>query len=254
MALRWPALALAAWLVAWLAQQGLTRLGAPAPLALGGGLAVCIAAGWWARTGWQRLLLVLGYALLMLAAGRTAGWVWLVPLALLLVAYPLRTWGDAPLYPTPLEALRGLAEAAPLPPRAAVLEAGCGLGHGLVALHRQYPEARLVGLEWSAPLAWLARARCRFAQVERGDIWAADWSAYRMVYLFQRPESMPRAWAKAQAEMAPGSWLVSLAFEVPGTWPTVQLASVTERPVFVYRIGPCSPTATPLDGPSRQHA
>lgn len=236
MALRWPALALAAWLAAWLVQLGLTRLGAPAPLALAAGLAVCLAAGWWARSGWQRLLLVLGYALLMLAAGRTAGWVWLAPLALLLVAYPLRTWGDAPLYPTPLEALRGLAEAAPLPPGAAVLEAGCGLGHGLIALHRQYPEARLMGLEWSAPLAWLARRRCRFAQVARGDIWAADWSAYQMVYLFQRPESMPRAWAKASQQMAPGSWLVSLAFEVPGVAPVTRLDHVAQRSVWVYRL------------------
>ena len=37
-----------------------------------------------------------------------------------------------------------------------------------------------------------------------------------MVYLFQRPESMERAFAKATHELAPGCWLVSLEFAVPG--------------------------------------
>lgn len=234
MALRWPALALATWLAAWLVQAALARLGLPPALALGAGLALCVAAGGQAGSGWQRLLLVLGFALAALLAGRAAGWLWLAPLALLLAAYPLRTWGDAPLYPTPGRALDGLADVAPLAPGAAVLEAGCGLGHGLAALRAQYPDAHLTGLEWSAPLVALARWRCRYAQVRRGDIWAHDWSGYQMVYLFQRPETMPRAWAKAQRELAPGAWLVSLAFEVPGVTPHAQLESVAGRPVFVY--------------------
>jgi hypothetical protein len=33
-------------------------------------------------------------------------------------------------------------------------------------------------------------------------MWRADWSGYQLVYLFQRPESMARAWAKGCAEMA----------------------------------------------------
>ena len=67
--------------------------------------------------------------------------------------------------------------------------------------------------------ALLCARRCPWAQVHWGDMWRADWSGYQLVYLFQRPESMARAAAKAQAEMAPGAWLVSLEFAVPG-WPT----------------------------------
>ena len=33
----------------------------------------------------------------------------------------------------------------------------------------------------------------------RGDIWAADWSGYELVYLFQRPESMARALSRRMA-------------------------------------------------------
>ena len=73
MSMRWPLLALTAWLAAWLVQRSLVGAGLPAPLALGAGLALCVAAGWWARSGWQRLLLVLGFALATLLAGRTTG-------------------------------------------------------------------------------------------------------------------------------------------------------------------------------------
>ncbi len=57
-----------------------------------------------------------------------------------------------------------------------------------------------------------------------------------MVYLFERPESMARAAAKAQAEMAPGTWLVSLEFAVPGVLPQAQLRAPGGRVVWIYRL------------------
>ncbi|MGP1630033.1 MAG: hypothetical protein ACTS5V_08855, partial [Giesbergeria sp.] len=72
--------------------------------------------------------------------------------------------------------------------------------------------------------------------VRRGDIWAADWAGYQLVYLFQRPESMQRALAKAQAEMAAGAWLVSLEFAVPGEQPQAELKLTGDRSVWLYRI------------------
>ena len=93
-----------------------------------------------------------------------------------------------------------------------VLDAGCGLGHGLQALRLAYPQAQLHGIEWSWPLRAVCAVRCPWARVRQGDIWKADWSGYDMVYVFQRPESMARAAAKARAELRPGAWLVSLDF------------------------------------------
>jgi hypothetical protein len=81
----------------------------------------------------------------------------------------------------------------------------------------------LDGIEWSWPLRVACALRCPWARVRRADMWKTDWSGYQMVYLFQRPESMARAAAKAQAEMAPGTWLVSLEFAVPGVLPHAQL-------------------------------
>ena len=158
------------------------------------------------------------------------------PVALLLV-YPLNAWRDAPLFPTPPDALNDLPDAAPLEPGARVLDAGCGLGDGLIALRQAYPLARLEGLEWSRPLRWLCARRCPWARVAQGDLWRADWSGYQLVYLFQRPESMARAWAKGCAEMAPGAWLVSLEFPVPGVQPHARQQAPGGRAAWVY----CTP-------------
>lgn len=140
-------------------------------------------------------------------------WAWLLPLTVLALLYPLNAWRDAPFFPTPRGALEGLQRLVPLPDAARVLEAGCGLGDGLRELHAEYPTARIEGIEWSWPLRWACQRRCRFAGVTRGDLWKTDWSAYQLVYLFQRPESMPRAVEKACRELPSGSWLASLEFE-----------------------------------------
>src|SRR5690606_8281504 len=140
------------------------------------------------------------------------GWAWLAPLALRWLLYPQSRWRGAPLFPTPAGGLRGLAALAPPPAGASVRDAGSGLGGGRRELHRESPEARLHGLEWSWPIALACRARCRLARVRRGDIWRADWGPHGLVYLFQRPETMPRAVEKAGRELLAGAWLASLEF------------------------------------------
>jgi hypothetical protein len=239
MRLPWPLPAVLAWAAAWLAFAGL-RQAAPPAVAVLLACGMSVAGSVLAATWWRRVLIALGFPLSLLLTGAAAlpSWAWLLPLAVLLLVYPLNAWRDAPLFPTPRGALRGLDALAPLPPGAAVLDAGCGLGDGLLALRAAYPQARLHGLEWSWPLALLCRLRCPWARVRRGDIWAADWSGYQLVYLFQRPESMARAAAKAQAEMVPGSGLVSLAFEVPGLRASAQLPAFAGQGVWMYQMRP----------------
>lgn len=233
---RWPLPALLGWLAAWSAFSALRPLSTPLAVALGGALGLGFAIP--APTRMRRALVALGFPLSLLASGVPA-WAWLLPLALLAAAYPRSAWRDAPLFPTPAGALDGLAGAAPLSPGARVLDAGCGLGHGLAALRRAYPHARLEGVESSAPIAWAAALRCRRAPlraaVRRGDMWAADWRPHALVYLFQRPESLPRAVAKARAELADGAWLASLEFEAAGLEPQAVLRGADGRPLWLYR-------------------
>jgi SAM-dependent methyltransferase len=191
--------------------------------------------------GYPLALVTLGVSTHGLGLGPVPAWVWLLPLAALLPLYPVQAWRDAPLFPTPRDGLRGLAGVVALPEGARVLDAGCGTGDGLLALARELPRARLEGTERSTPLAALARRRCRGASVRRGDMWADDWHGLDLVYLFQRPETMPRAWAKACAQMAPGRWLVSLEFPVPGQRAAATLAGAGRRSVHVYRVpGPAA--------------
>jgi SAM-dependent methyltransferase len=232
----WPLPALGSWAVAWALFLGLRALAAPAivALALAAGLGAVL--GLLATTRWRRLFVAAGFPLSLAAsglAGALPGWAWLVPLVLLVALYPINTWRDAPLFPTPAGALRGLAALAPLPAQARVLDAGCGLGAGLRELQAEYPAARLAGLEWSWPLRLVCALRCRFATVRRADIWAADWSGQDLVYLFQRPESMARAVDKAARELRPGAWLASLEFEASGLRPTARLPGA--KPVWLYR-------------------
>jgi hypothetical protein len=245
--LRWPLPALLVWMTSWVLHDWLTGLGSGAAFALACGPGIACAP--LTQHRWRRWMLVGGFPLSALVSGAAAGlpaWAWLLPLAVLALAYPLRAWHDAPVFPTPHQALAGLAGIAPLPDDASVLDAGCGLGHGLQALRLEYPRARLHGIEWSWPLTAATARHCRWARIRQGDMWGQPWSGHTMVYVFQRPESMARAWAKAQAELAPGSWLVSLAFEVPGQTPSAVLRVKRELPVWIYRIGAPAPTEPQL--------
>ena len=238
---QWPLPAVLAWVLAWLLFRLLVWQGLGAGLALGGASALGVACSLWGETWWRRLLIGGGFPLSLAITLGSAGasnmptWSWLVPLVLLLLVYPINAWRDAPLFPTPFDALLELPQHAPLSAGARILDAGCGAGHGLQALHAAYSQADLHGLEFSWPLRFLSALRCPWARVRHGDIWLADWSSFDMVYLFQRPESMTRAVIKA-AEMREGAWLVSLDFEATLLRATAHYRAPGGKMVWVYRV------------------
>ena len=239
MRLPWPAPALLVWTGCWLLFVALRGLDLSPPFAFGVAVAAGVALSVRCATVWRRLIVAAGFPLALAASGAAhglPGWAWLAPLALLALVYPVHAWRDAPLFPTPIGALQGLAQAVPIAAGARVLDGGCGLGAGLRELRREYGQAQLNGIEWSWPLTLACRWRCRFAQVRRGDLWRADWSEFDLVYLFQRPESMARAAAKALDEMRPGAWLESLEFEVSTLAATHVLACADGRRLWLYRI------------------
>ena len=240
--LAWPLFALGVWVASWMLFSGIAVHGGSRWAGFTAGMLVSLAGGVLAQSTLRRVVIVGGFPLSLALsglAGPMSAWWWLLPALVLLTLYPLRTWRDAPLFPTPPGALTGLARIAPLAgspgqggPR--VLDAGCGLGDGLLALRAEYPHASVEGLEWSWPIRMACSLRCRFAEVRRGDLWQASWSPYDLVYLFQRPESMARAVDKARREMRPGAFLVSLDFEAPQLKPVAVLHSAAGRSVWVY--------------------
>ena len=203
----WPLPAFAAWAACWLvfASVGAARR-PPAAAFVAAGI-VGAALSLIGATPWRRVFVGCGFPLSFAvsgSAGALPAWAWLLPLALLAFVYPLRAWRDAPIFPTPTGALRGLSQGVPLAPRAAVLDAGCGLGAGLVELRREYPHAALEGIEWSWPL-WLAgAARCRFARVRRGDFWSADWSRFALGLPLPAPREHGPRRRQGGARASPG--------------------------------------------------
>jgi hypothetical protein len=245
----WPAPALLVWLMAWGLCLALQHVHAPPWIQLVLPTVLGVSLGLWpalAATRWRMVFVAAGFpvsAMLMALLGArwqgggVPAWGWLLPLGVLLLAYPVRAWRDAPVFPTPLDALDQLPSVVVLPLQAKVLDAGCGLGHGMMALHQAFPTTTCHGIEWSWPLSIWCRLRCPWAHIRRGDMWAQDWSPFDLVYLFQRPESMNKAWTKAQRELKPGAWLVSLEFAVPEVKPIAQLMLGNSRSVWVYRVG-----------------
>ncbi|HZF80775.1 MAG TPA: methyltransferase domain-containing protein [Rubrivivax sp.] len=234
-----------AWAAAWATYLLLAQSGLGAAACFGGGLAVSLLLASCCQGRWRQMITAAGFPLSAAALGGASGlpsWAWLLLLLPLLAAYPLRAWRDAPFFPTPPQALSGLSSVV-TPAPVSVLDAGCGLGHGMAALRALWPQARVHGVESSVPLAWLAARRCRDARVVRGDMWAADWSGHDLVYAFQRPDNMARIWAKAVHELAPGAWLVSLEFAVPGGVAAhARLVCADGRHVWIYQTPSCPPS------------
>ena len=238
----WPLPALLSWGVSWAAFRLMLLRDWPMVGALLVAALIGVVLSLWGDSWWRKAVVAAGFpvsfalSLPMLGLGDMPAWVWLLPLVVMLLVYPVNTWADAPLFPTPAKALHALPGFAPLPAGAKVLDAGCGLGHGLQALRHAYPKAQFYGIEWSATLRWLCALRLPWARISRGDIWLADWSGYQMVYLFQRPESMPKAVAKAAQELRPGAWMVSLDFEAAQLVPKASYTASDGKMVWIYKM------------------
>jgi len=256
----WPLPALLAWALAWVVFAALRQLGVVAWAAWSLAALIGAVSNLWGNTRWRRILLAAGFPVSVLlsaamqplheihafneihraSALSIPAWAWLLPLAVLCWLYPPRSWRDAPMFPTPRGALSGLADTLPLPTAAhssaQILDAGCGLGDALRELHREYPQAQLTGLEWSWPLRWACAWRAPYASVQRGDIWRADWSQFDFVYLFQRPESLPRAINKASRELRQGAWLGSLEFEATSLLPQAVHECDDGRRLWLYQV------------------
>jgi hypothetical protein len=239
MPLLWPLPAFVAWALGWLRFIALRALAASPALALTLAVLTACVFATTGTTPWRRIFMGAGFPLSIAASGAGGAlpaWSWLVALAALALLYPASAWRDAPIFPTPRGGLAGLANAITLPDGAVVLDAGCGLGDALLELRREFPRARLGGVERSWPLRMLCAWRCPFARLRRADMWACDWSACDLVYLFQRPESMQRAAAKAARELRSGSWLASLEFEIATLRPTQVFACADGRSLWLYRV------------------
>lgn len=226
----WPTSALLTWGLGWF----LWRLVEP-PFGAAAALLVCSVSAWAHRRPMRRWITLAGLPLALLAHGVAwPAWMWLLLLLVGLALYPPSRWSEAPLFLTPARALEGLAQRLVLPVGRRILDAGCGTGAALQALHREFPDACLAGTEASALLAAWARWRCPWAVIRRGDLWAEDWSGVDLVYVFLRPETMAKILLKARAELRPGAYLLSLDFPLPEVQPHARWPVGDVHQLYLY--------------------
>ena len=233
----WPVSALLVWFCAWLTSVLLISAGCISPWPAVCGCATGVIFSVLGATRARQLALAGGFplSLFFTESAFASLSAWLVLLAMALLIYPVRSWRDAPLFPTPLNALRDVPRFAQLMDQARVLDAGCGLGDGLLALRHAYPRACYFGIEASWPLRVFGAIRCPWAKIWQGNFWEEGWQGYSMVYLFQRPEAMGRAVDKAHAELPPGAWLISLEFEAVNLRPSAVVHAGRDRSVWIYQ-------------------
>ena len=230
---------MASWSLAWLLAGWVVSLGHEPLVGVAAGSIVSLGLARVTSTGVRRFIIAGGFPLSVAAcgwAGSIPAWTWLVPLGVLLLVYPVAAWRDAPLFPSAATALDGLQSRLNLAADARLLDAGCGLGHGMRALRREWPDAHVSGVERSRILALVCALVRPKDCVRCADMWRVSWKDFDLVYLFQRPESMAQAWNKACMELRPGAWLVSLDFPVPGQRPDVVIERPSERALFAYSV------------------
>ncbi|WP_338088531.1 class I SAM-dependent methyltransferase [Niveibacterium umoris] len=167
---------------------------------------------------WLPLHLVFLPTVLLASGLGLPRWLWALAFVLLALVYWTSFRTQVPLFLSNRRTVATLADALPAGPLK-VLDIGSGTGSFVRAFARLRPDAEVTGIEAApAPAAlatWLARKQAN-ARLARGDFFAADWSAYDVVYAFLSPVPMAEVWDKACAEMRPGAVLVSNSFAVPG--------------------------------------
>ena len=119
-----------AWGGSWLCYGLLEKLGMTTWLALSAATLLGVLLSVLAGTFWRRIAVAVGFPLSLLLSGAVSlpAWAWLLPLVIVAMVYPMNAWRDAPLFPTPAEALAGMAISAPLKPGR--VHSRCGLWSG----------------------------------------------------------------------------------------------------------------------------
>ncbi|HSC82469.1 MAG TPA: class I SAM-dependent methyltransferase [Pseudomonas sp.] len=214
------ALAILAGLVLALLQFAGWRLLPWTAVVLQGVLAAALGHWLGLRGWWLPLNLAFAPGLLALQSGQWPAW-WFLAAFLLLLLINWNSFRErVPLYLSGARARQHLSERlSELPADFRFIDLGCGLGGTLLQLARDYPAARLVGVE-TAPLvflcAWLRCLPYRNCRVRYRNLWQEPLGEYAAVYCFLSPAPMPELWRKARGEMHAGSLLISNTFEIPG--------------------------------------
>jgi hypothetical protein len=158
----------------------------------------------------------------------------------------------APFYPSPDFAIKNMLDLAGVNPDSVVYDLGSGDGGIVVAAARQYGAKKVVGIEKSKKLCFIALAKTKGlknASIIEADYDTVDLSEASVVTLYQSASENARLKAKFLKELSGGTTIVSHDYGIPG-WRPTKLSTFRDHRrgyrVIVYVMGSQSPKSAPL--------
>ncbi|MEI7620009.1 MAG: class I SAM-dependent methyltransferase [Candidatus Falkowbacteria bacterium] len=100
-----------------------------------------------------------------------------------------------------------------------VYELGAGTANFLKGVEAQYPETKLIGVEYSFFPYLLAKAKLKTLKskidLRRQNLYKTDLHDASFIYCYLIPTMMPRLSEKIQKECQPGTTVISYIFSIP---------------------------------------
>lgn len=114
-----------------------------------------------------------------------------------------------------------------------VYDLGCGDARVLIALAKQFPAAKFIGIEaqwWPYLLAKWGSRKFKNVTILREDFYKSDLSSATMVFCFLITGVMQKAEQKLKSNLRPGTKVFSYGFRFPD-WPATQDIINPKKPV-----------------------
>jgi hypothetical protein len=154
--------------------------------------------------------------------------------------YNIAFRGFAPFIPTRGKVIKKILDELKIAGEATVYELGCGQAGFLRATRKKYPQANLIGVEYSF-LPYLigqiqnslVGSKIKFI---KSNFLKVDLKAADAIYCFLSIQSMADLAKKFQAECKPGTQVVSYCFTLPGYQAEKVLEMENKNKVYFYKI------------------
>lgn len=152
--------------------------------------------------------------------------------------------GNAPFVPVQDHALSVIINELELNDESVFIDIGCGNAKVLVAASRQFPNTKMIGIEYSIIPYLLALWNTRTIptiSIVRNNLFAYDFSRATHLYAYLFPNMMPQLYRHLSDQVAPGTMLISCDFKFAEKQPvkTIDLLpgqqTLLSRKLYMYR-------------------
>jgi hypothetical protein len=149
--------------------------------------------------------------------------------------------GFAPFIPTRPKVIKKIIDEIEVPENATIMEFGCGAAGFLRAVHKKYPKANLIGIEYSLLPYVVANIQNMLGKnsvkIVKGNFFSTDISKADIIYCYLSVDSMQELEEKFKKECKEGAQIISFTFPMHNTEP-VKKASVGNigEKIFFYKM------------------